>query len=341
MSEGTGGGIDQTKTPKTSRILRHSEQMGSPYDDDSPEHIRQRTESEPGIGLGITFVDPNTLDRDGLIVRMSEICQYVSHLQNENQELKNTVSHFRNELQQANLDFAEAARRLIHAPSQTQLAAPAHATTELNTTAPVTPLGAFSQVVKGKPSPTIIVKCSESFKSSTATLDVVDDLLQSKSNGPVPISVRSKNDTLFIKLQNHTDCTKAKEVLAAKTSANGSKLSVSIQESKSLYPAVALFVDNYHISDHENFTDLKHEIELRNRDLAGKIDSVKLIYSKPHSKGHYKIFFNCKTTRDMILRHGALDLFNTFARLVEVNLDREVHRYDSSIVCQVDSHIAN
>ena len=114
---------------------------------------------------------------------------------------------------------------------------------------------------------------------------------------------------------------------------------VSIQESKSLYPAVALFVDNYHISDHENLTDLKHEIELRNRDLAGKIDSVKLIYSKPHStKGHYKIFFNCKTTRDMILRHGVLDLFNTFARLVEVNLDREVRRCFN---CQGYGHLQN
>ena len=88
-----------------------------------------------------------------------------------------------------------------------------------------------------------------------------------------------------------------------------------------LFPAVALFVDSSHIPD------LHKELELRNQGFSGKIHSIRSIYQKPEfSKCHIKIFFNCRQTRDMAILSGEVDFFNTFSRLVEVNIDREVRR---------------
>jgi hypothetical protein len=180
----------------------------------------------------------------------------------------------------------------------------------------------YSQAVRGHQAPILMASFASSAKpTDRISLAGIEDLLGSTGGGPVPASVRQKDDKIFVRLADPADLERAKSILEAKAGPDSNNVFNSVSRPTKLYPAVALFVNLSFIPT------LKEEIMLRNSGLKGKIESVSQLFSKPGSqKGHIKILFNCKETRDLALDVGEVDFFNTTARLVEMLLDREVRR---------------
>jgi hypothetical protein len=71
----------------------------------------------------------------------------------------------------------------------------------------------------------------------------MEQLLDSNAGGPVPSSVRQKDGTVFVRLNNPADFDRAKNILESKQNVDSNNLFSSISQSSKLYPAVALFVD--------------------------------------------------------------------------------------------------
>jgi hypothetical protein len=68
-------------------------------------------------------------------------------------------------------------------------------------------------------------------------------------------------------------------------------------------------------------------LQHRNQLLRNQIQSVKVIYTKPHtSEGHVKIFLRTRAARDSILLRGKASILGTNHRIIPVDLDREVRR---------------
>jgi hypothetical protein len=159
----------------------------------------------------------------------------------------------------------------------------------------------------------------------------LEKLLDSGAGGPVPASVRQKDNNIFVRLNDPADLDRAKSILESKAGPDSVNIFNSVSRPTKLYPAVALFVDLSYLPR------LKDELMLRNFGLKGKIDSVSQLFAKPNSsKGHVKILFNCKETRDLAILNGEVDFFNTTARIVEILLDREVRR---CFKCQGYGHV--
>ncbi len=180
----------------------------------------------------------------------------------------------------------------------------------------------FAQITRSQQASVLVASyANKDASTERLTLEKMEKLLASDAGGPVPASVRQKDNNVYVRLTNPADLSRAKAILETTEGTNSSTLFNSVSQSTKLFPAVALFVD---LSLLPRF---KAELELRNCDLSGKIDSITQIYSKPNSnRGHIKILFNCKSTRDAVLMGGELDCFNTSCRVVEVLLDKEVRR---------------
>ncbi len=130
----------------------------------------------------------------------------------------------------------------------------------------------------------------------------MEQLLDSNTGGPVPSSMRQKDSTVFVRLNNPADFDRAKSILESRQNVDSINMFSSISRSSKLYPAVALFVD------FSLLPGLKNELMLRNEAFKGKIDSVTQIYKKPGTnKGQVKIFFNFRDIRDYALMGGEVD----------------------------------
>jgi hypothetical protein len=155
----------------------------------------------------------------------------------------------------------------------------------------------YSQAVRGHQAPILMASYASSAKpADRISLAGFEDLLGSTGGGPVPASVRQKDDKIFVHLADPADLKRAKYILEAKARPDSNKVFNSVSRPTKLYPAVALFVNLSFIPN------LKEELMLRNSGLKGKIESVSQLFSKLGSqKGHIKILFNCKETRDFCI----------------------------------------
>jgi hypothetical protein len=144
-------------------------------------------------------------------------------------------------------------------------------------------------------------------------------MMDSQSSGLVPQNVRERDNTILITFNDTAEAAKAANVL--KKQAECSKMFESVSPLNIYYPVVAHFVD---------VSDLKQpqaQIEYRYPLFSKKIQSVKLIYTKPNTKiGHVKIFLISKEAKQIILRKGTVFCDNGPHRVVEVDLHREVRR---------------
>ncbi|KAI9559420.1 hypothetical protein GHT06_013408 [Daphnia sinensis] len=168
----------------------------------------------------------------------------------------------------------------------------------------------YSQAVEGHQTPVLVATFTSSIKPADCiSLAGVEELLGSSGAGPVPASVRQKENNIFIRLTGPADLDRAKTILESIAGPDSINVFNSVSRPSKLYPA------------------LERGLMVRNDGFRGKIDSISQLFAKPNSqKGHVKILFNCKETRDQALTGGEIDFFNTSARLVEIFLDREVRR---------------
>jgi hypothetical protein len=163
-----------------------------------------------------------------------------------------------------------------------------------------------------------MAKCADD-SAPPLNVQAVEDLLDTKNSGLIPTHVRYKNNKLFVSLDNEVAVAKAVDILNKKPEFQArfdtaSKLNV-------LFPVVPLFVN---VSD---TVSLHRELEHRNQLLRNQIQSVKVIYTKPHtSEGQSKIFLRTRAARDSILLRGKASILGTNHRIVPVDLDREVRR---------------
>lgn len=180
----------------------------------------------------------------------------------------------------------------------------------------------YYQAVKGQQAPVLVASYAASAKpADRISLAGMEELLGSSGGGPVPASVRQKDNNIIIRLADPADLDRAKTILESKAGPDSINVFNSVSRPSKFYPAVALFVNLSYLPS------LKEELMLRNRSLKGKIESVSQLFAKPDSqKGHVKILLNCKVARDLALAEGELDFFNTTACIVEILLDREVRR---------------
>lgn len=141
----------------------------------------------------------------------------------------------------------------------------------------------------------------------------MEKLLECSAGGPVPSSIRQKDNNIYVRLSDPADLKRAKSILESKEEPTRSSIFNSVSRPSKLYPAVALFVDQSYLPT------LKDELMVRNYGLKGKVESVSQLYAKlDSSRGHVKIFFNCKAARDSVLLGREIDFFNSSARVVEV-----------------------
>ncbi|KZR99443.1 Uncharacterized protein APZ42_004677, partial [Daphnia magna] len=184
-------------------------------------------------------------------------------------------------------------------------------TTFSNSQAPPTPglttRPSYAQAARVQHAPVLVANFAKGCApADRVSLEKMEQLLDSHAGGPVPSSVRQKDSTVFVRLNNPADFDRAKTILESKQNSDRNSMFSSISRSPKLYPAVALFVDL------DLLPGLKNELILRNVAFKGKIDSVTQIFKKPGSnKGHVKIFFNNRETRDVALLAGEVDFFNT------------------------------
>jgi hypothetical protein len=117
----------------------------------------------------------------------------------------------------------------------------------------------------------------------------LEKLLDSGAGGPVPASVRQKDNNIFIRLNDPADLDLAKSILESKAGLDSVNIFNSISRPTKLYPAVALFVDFSYLPS------LKDEFMLRNFGLKGNIDSVsKLLLSLTLPRAISKFFSTVK-----------------------------------------------
>ena len=186
---------------------RPHESIVSPNSSVSPLTKSQKVENlttqevQPTISgptNSIMIINPSDLSKEELILRLNEVCNYVQQLQSENTIINNKVTILESEIIQIKLDFAEATRRIIQ-PSSPSV----NLTNQTNITQSSTnPMQSsilpqtrtFAKVIRHNLTPktatSLVVKCSDNFAPETANLSTVDDLLNAKSCGPVPVSVR-------------------------------------------------------------------------------------------------------------------------------------------------------
>ncbi|KZS07320.1 Uncharacterized protein APZ42_028989 [Daphnia magna] len=190
----------------------------------------------------------------------------------------------------------------------------------------------YSQAVKGHQAPVLVATFTSSIKlAERISLVGVEELLGSSGGGPVPASVRQKENNIFILLTDPADLDRAKPIMESRAGPDSINVFNYVSRPSKLYPAVALFVNLSYLPS------LKEELMVRDHGFRGKIYSISQLFAKPNSqKGHVKVLFNCKEARDQAQAGGEIDVFNTSARLVEVFLDREVRR---CFKCQGYGHV--
>ncbi|KAI9555026.1 hypothetical protein GHT06_020320 [Daphnia sinensis] len=114
------------------------------------------------------------------------------------------------------------------------------------------------------------------------SLAEMEQLLESSAGGPVPSSVRQKDNNIYVRLNDPADVERVKSILESKEGPNHKSIFNSVSRPSKFYPGVALFVDLSYLPN-----------------LKDEIMSVSQLYAKPDSsRGHVKILFNCKATRD-------------------------------------------
>lgn len=104
------------------------------------------------------------------------------------------------------------------------------------------------------------------------SLEKMKQILDSNAGGPVRPSVRQRDSTVFVRLNNLADFDRSKNILESKQNPDRNNMFSSISRSSKLYPAVALFVDL------SLLPGLKNEQIFRNQAFKGEIDSVTKIF---------------------------------------------------------------
>jgi hypothetical protein len=304
------GFVDQDvySTPNGRNKSKRPLSADNSMDESTSEPKKFRYEDLSSITEDIELSQLDSLSKEAITTKLGAALDFVK-LQHDR------IIKLESELINAKLAFANATINQFNS-KQPSLVCQAPLTQGL----PLRP--SYAQATRVEPAPVLVANLAKgSTPSDKISLEKMEQLLDSNTGGPVPSSVRQKDSTVFVRLNNPADFDRAKSILESRQNVDSINMFSSISRSSKLYPAVALFVDL------SLLPGLKNELMLRNEAFKGKIDSVTQIYKKPGTnKGHVKIFFNCRDIRDYALMGGEVDFFNTTARLVEVLLDREVRR---------------
>jgi hypothetical protein len=147
------------------------------------------------------------------------------------------ISNLESELLNAKVAFANAAI------NQFNTIQPTLASQVLPTSDPPT-RPSYAQATRVDPKPVLVASFTKgSAQTDKISLEKMEQLLDSNAGGPVPSSVRQKDGTVFVRLNNPADFDRAKNILESKQNVDSNNLFSSISQSSKLYPAVALFVD--------------------------------------------------------------------------------------------------
>ena len=187
----------------------------------------------------------------------------------------------------------------------------------------------YASIARSEAPPVLIAHLADGAGDEVIDIAKVDHLLDSKTNGPVPLHVKKKDNNLLITFTDCADLDRAADVMRSKPDCTSMFKSVS--EQNVLFPMVALSVD---VSDTKQ---LQSEIVLRNPSLKDKVHSIRTLYTKPNTNtGHVKILLNNREVRDDFLFRGRVFANDSSHRVVEIDLNREVRR---CYKCQKYGHI--
>jgi hypothetical protein len=120
----------------------------------------------------------------------------------------------------------------------------------------------YSQAVRGQQAPVLVA----SFTTSVMPPECISlaGILDSSAGVLIPVSVRKKDNILFVRLKDPADLDRTNSILKSKVGPDSVNIFNSVYRPTKLYPAVALFVDfSYLLS-------LKDELML-NFGLKGKL----------------------------------------------------------------------
>lgn len=147
----------------------------------------------------------------------------------------------------------------------------------------------------------------------------VEKLIDTKSNGLVPQSVRAVDNNVYIRFNDTADVVKAASIF--KKQSDCSRIFKTASPLEIHFPVVA------HNVDVADLKLLQSEIEYRNPLYKDQIHSLKLLYTRPKTNcGHVKILLRTRQASQMAIRKGTLYCSDGSHRVVEPDLNREVRR---------------
>lgn len=167
---------------------------------------------------------------------------------------------------------------------------------------------------------------------STEKVDInqVDNLLGSRSNGPVAQAVRQKEKKVILTFSDTKDRDAAQKIM--ESSSEAKKVFKSIAPSTRYYPIIAKYANLEHGEE-----AILSEIKYRNPILRDYLASIKVIF-KSHDPniGHIKLWLTSAVVRNDIVRRGELFLPGRRCRVALPDLNFEVKR---CFKCQQYGHL--
>lgn len=186
----------------------------------------------------------------------------------------------------------------------------------------------YASVLKGNDDSGKAVLVAES--TTTVDINQVDNLLGSRSNGPVAQAIRQKEKKVILTFSNVKERDAAHKIM--ESSSEGKKMFKSITPSTRFYPIIAKYANLEHGED-VILADLKY----RNPVLRNHLASIKIIFkSQDPNVGHLKLWLTSASVRNDIIKRGELFLPGRRCRVVLPDLNFEVKR---CFKCQQYGHL--
>lgn len=144
------------------------------------------------------------------------------------------ITELEAELTAAKLAFAEATIKQFSSQQNVP-----HATSS-----PRPDQTSYARVASGQAVPTLIAKLAAPLReNSKMSLEEMEQILDTNTGGPIPASVRQKDNTVYLRLSTPADLARATSTLQSRQGPSNLNLFSSVSQTTRLYPVVALFVD--------------------------------------------------------------------------------------------------
>jgi hypothetical protein len=172
--------------------------------------------------------------------------------------------------------------------------------------------------------PTLVVQLDTNDASLPPTRETVDEILDSRKDGPIAQNIVCKGDRVLLSFSDEESMNRARVIITTKPAAKELFKSAYVQHH--LYPAVMRNVPFELLNSSELIAEIDNTSG--NENIKGAIKLTPTIFTSSSANfGHVKLLFLNRTTRDNAVKRGRVFLQSGIScPLVPVDPHREVRR---------------